>query len=365
MFFTLLVPVHADDMDELLREKEEIKQQMEEAEKQLKESEAEERSISQQLSYINSQIVELEYELNILDKRIQEAEQKIKEAEKELERIQVELDKKIAVFKERLVEIYKNGNLNIAELLTNSKSFTDFLVQMELVKRIAENDIQMLEEIEAALEEQEQKKEELEQQKLEVVALKEEVEVQMAELESKKDEQQQFLASAREEKRTIERVLEEEEKAHRQASEMIRRLELEERVSSATSPSELAWPTPSYARITSDYGWRTHPILRDTRFHTGIDIAAPMGSTVVAASDGEVVYAGWHGGYGKTVIIMHGGGITTLYAHLSTISVSSGQLVTRGKRIGGIGTTGLSTGPHLHFEVLENGQHTSPWQYLR
>lgn len=365
MIFTLLPPVQADEIDELLREKEEIKQQMEEAERQLEESKAEERSISQQLSYINSQIAAVENELSILERRIQEAEQKIKEAEEELERIQEELDLKIAAFKERLVEIYKNGSLNIAELITNSKSLTDFLVQMELIKRIAEKDMEMLEEIEAALEEQEQKKKELEEQKAEVVALKDEVEVQKAELEKKKEEQQQFLASAREERQTIERILEEEEEAHRQVSEMIRRLELEERGLSTTPPSELAWPTPGYTRITSDYGWRTHPILRDRRFHTGIDIAAPMGSTVVAAADGEVVHADWHGGYGKTVIIMHGGGITTLYAHLSSISVSHGQLIARGERIGGIGTTGLSTGPHLHFEVLENGQHTSPWPYIR
>jgi len=108
-----------------------------------------------------------------------------------------------------------------------------------------------------------------------------------------------------------------------------------------------------------------HPVLRARRFHQGIDIAAPTGTRVVAAEAGQVILADWFGAYGKAVVIDHGGGVTTTYAHLSVIGVDDGQKVTRGQAIGRVGSTGVSTGPHLHFEVRERGEHVNPWKYLR
>jgi len=109
----------------------------------------------------------------------------------------------------------------------------------------------------------------------------------------------------------------------------------------------IGWPSPGYYKITSPYGYRNHPILKKTKLHTGIDIAVPSGTTIIAANSGTVIYSGYNGGYGNTVIIDHGGKISTLYAHNSKLLVK-----------------GLSTGPHLHFEVRENGQHVDPMKYL-
>lgn len=110
---------------------------------------------------------------------------------------------------------------------------------------------------------------------------------------------------------------------------------------------------------------RMHPILKTSRMHTGVDIAAPSGSQVVSTGAGAVIFAGWLGAYGQTVVIDHGGGISTLYAHLSSIQVREGQSVSLGQKIGGVGSTGFSTGPHLHFEVRQNGEPVNPWPYLK
>ena len=126
----------------------------------------------------------------------------------------------------------------------------------------------------------------------------------------------------------------------------------------------LAWPVPGYTRISSNYGMRYHPILHVNKLHTGVDIAAPMGANFVAANDGIVTKAGYNGAYGNMVIIDHGGGISTLYAHGSEILVQVGQTVKRNDPILKVGSTGYSTGPHAHFEVRINGVVTNPIEYI-
>ena len=128
---------------------------------------------------------------------------------------------------------------------------------------------------------------------------------------------------------------------------------------------KFAWPVPSTQRITSQYGYRNHPVYKTKKFHSGIDIGAAYGVDIVAAADGVVTLATTNGGYGKCVIINHGSGITTLYGHNSTMLVESGQRVTKGQIIAKAGSTGVSTGPHLHFEVRINGSTVDPLQYYR
>ncbi len=125
----------------------------------------------------------------------------------------------------------------------------------------------------------------------------------------------------------------------------------------------MVWPTGG--PITSDYGWRIHPVLGYRRMHTGIDIGAGYGRAIKATDSGNVIHSGWCGGYGYTVIIDHGKGISTLYAHCSKIYVRRGQAVFKGSTVAAVGSTGMSTGPHLHFEVRVNGVPVSPWGYIR
>lgn len=121
---------------------------------------------------------------------------------------------------------------------------------------------------------------------------------------------------------------------------------------------------PSIGEITSSFGYRIHPILGYKRFHAGIDFGADTGSPIYAADSGVVLFAGWYGGYGQSVIIDHGNSLTTLYAHASELYVSEGQSIQQGQVIAAIGSTGLSTGPHLHFEVRQNGEPVDPLNYL-
>jgi murein DD-endopeptidase MepM/ murein hydrolase activator NlpD len=122
---------------------------------------------------------------------------------------------------------------------------------------------------------------------------------------------------------------------------------------------------PLNAQVTSPFGWRRHPIFGVRKFHTGVDLAGPNHSAIRAADNGNVLYTGWYGGYGKVVIISHGKGMATLYAHMSKADVSVGQNVSKGDVIGHEGTTGFSTGPHLHFEVRVDGKPNNPMNYLR
>ena len=130
------------------------------------------------------------------------------------------------------------------------------------------------------------------------------------------------------------------------------------------SGGALSWPAPSTTYVTSPYGWRFHPIQKRNKLHTGIDIGAGYGASVIAAEGGTVLRAGWNGGYGQYIVIDHGNGLSTLYAHNSTLLVSAGQVVTRGQKIALVGSTGNSTGPHLHFEVLLYGQTQDPMSYF-
>lgn len=127
---------------------------------------------------------------------------------------------------------------------------------------------------------------------------------------------------------------------------------------------DIHWPSPGYKRVTSPFGYRIHPISGERKFHTGIDIAIPHGEEILAAQDGEVIYAGFMGGYGNVIIIDHGGGISTLYAHNSRLVVRLGSMVNQGDKIAECGSTGMSTGAHLHFEVRVNGEYKNPFEYI-
>ena len=128
---------------------------------------------------------------------------------------------------------------------------------------------------------------------------------------------------------------------------------------------QMLWPAPDRFTITSPYGYRIHPILKTKKLHTGIDIRSSMGENILAAQDGKVIHSDWYGGYGKVIMIDHGGGIVTLYAHNSQLVVKEGSNVKKGTVIAKSGNSGLSTGPHLHFEVRENGKYVDPLKYVK
>ena len=356
--------VYADELGQLKEERENIQQEMEERMEDLRETEGEVYSLSEQLRQLDNEIAAVERELEALNRELREAEAQVEQAEAELLLIEEELEAMLDIFKERLRQIYQRSDVSFFEILTQSASITDFLVRFELLRQVAEQDMRMVAEIDEKREIAEEKKLYLEERRDQVASLKRQSEAMYVQLTAQRQEQRTLLARLQYEARTIQRALDELESDSNRLAAEIRRIQINSGIGLTGPDGEFAWPTPGFRHITSDFGMRHHPVLRTNRMHTGIDIAAPMGSTVVAGEVGEVIHADWFGAFGLTVVIDHGGGISTLYAHLSRTSVSKGDVVARGQEIGRVGSTGLSTGPHKHFEVRVNGEPVNPWPWL-
>lgn len=328
-----------------------IRKKIEQKEEELEKGEKQEKSLA-------SQVTELEEELGELEAAIAEGETKLVKLEKELEKAKKKLEIQNKNLNARLRNMYKSGSIGFLDVLLDSGSFSEFLTNLDLVKRIYSSDQNFMDELQEAHDEVEDKKNKVETLQAELKASKSTKERQKANVEAKKKE----IAASNEE---TEKMIDE---LQADADALVAKIQSESKsTSSETSKydgGEMAWPVPSCHTITSYFGYRIHPIYGYSKLHTGLDIGASYGASIVAANSGTVIMAGWYGGYGNCVIIDHGGGITTLYGHNSSLSVSYGQTVSRGQHIANAGSTGNSTGPHCHFEVRVNGNYVDPLNYL-
>ena len=328
----------------------EIRKEIEEKEKKLEEGQSQEKSLASQVSELEKKITELEG-------AISENEVKLEKLQKEVDEAQKKVDTQSENLNARLRNMYKNSSVGYLDVLLKSDSFSDFLTNLDLVKIIYSSDQDILKKLEKAHKELEKKKNEVETLQAELKNAKSTAESNKSTIEAKKAE---IAKSNKETERMIDEL-------QADADAMTAKLQSE---GSSSTTSEytggvLQWPTPSSSYITSPFGYRIHPIYGYKKFHTGIDIGASSGSAIVAANPGTVILSGWNGGYGKCVVVDHGGGVTTLYAHCSSLLVSYGQKVSRGQQIAKVGSTGNSTGPHLHFEVRLNGSYKNPMNYVK
>jgi murein DD-endopeptidase MepM/ murein hydrolase activator NlpD len=262
----------------------------------------------------------------------------------------------------RLVDTYKHGNSSYLSIVVGAADAWDLLSRGYAVKRVLRKDVELIEAIEAdkrAVEEQEAVLAEQERRRSDLEC---EQRVLQVAAYSRKVERARILRTATNDVRQYAQLLAEEQKNSRQIEALIRSLqrtpEGQKRLTQVWRGSFIA-PVSSY-QITSRFGMRFHPIVREYRPHTGVDLACPFGTTIKAAAGGVVTYVGWMGVYGNTIIIDHGGGMSTVYAHGSSMSVRKGSTVRQGEAIGRVGSTGWSTGPHLHFEVRRNGVPINP-----
>lgn len=361
---SLLIPVYGSNVDELRSQQQNLNRQIREKEKELRATKKEQQTIFGQLKDISDTIEKTEKELESIRNKKAETEKAIEKTEEELADAEARLKERTEILSARLREIYQQGEVSYLEVLLQATSFRDFLVRYHLLEKIAQQDIQLVEEIEAERKTIEEKKADLEAKYQRLASLEEEAKSKMELLEEKKGEKQVLMAALETEKEAIERGLAELEQASNQIAAKIRAMTARNQGYSGTPSGRFVWPTPGYSRITSAYGWRTHPILGTKKLHTGIDIGAPSGTSIKCADAGVVIHAGWLGAYGNAVVVDHGGGISTLYGHMSSISVREGQQVSAGDKLGAVGSTGWSTGPHLHFEVRQNGDPVNPWTYL-
>ncbi|MDQ7844433.1 MAG: peptidoglycan DD-metalloendopeptidase family protein [Armatimonadota bacterium] len=259
----------------------------------------------------------------------------------------------------RLRTIYLYGRTGYVDVLLGAGDVGEFVTRWQFLSTIVGADARLIREYAEDVEESQAWLAVLRQQQARLAAVAAETEARRREVVAEERAKRTVLARLQEERAAFERMVAELEEDSRQLEALIRRSQGAPRsVALARSLAGFIWPARGV--FTSGFGIRRHPIFRIRRMHTGQDIAAPYGSPVLAAGDGRVIYTGWFGGYGKIVVLDHGDGLSTLYAHLSAILVGVGQAVRRGQVVGRIGSTGYSTGPHVHFEVRVQGRPIDP-----
>ncbi|GMB01730.1 peptidoglycan DD-metalloendopeptidase family protein [Pelosinus sp. IPA-1] len=348
--------------NELAEQQQQVQQQMQEQQEKSAQAKRKVESVSDQLHKVQMELDNAQGDYLSVQKKLSETEEKIEVNSAVLAKAEKSLSERGVILNKRIRDIYQNGQLNYLDVLFGANDFGDFTTRMEILKRIMNKDIELIVKVKAERELVLQKRSELESDRASILTLKQVAIEKKKIIESSKKEREAVLASAVSERDTAEQSYQELLETSRKIEDMIRRNQNKKQGPSSGTGS-MMWPT-DVTEITSPYGWRTHPIFGTSRYHSGIDIGADYGDSVRAADSGVVMYADWMGGYGKAVIIEHGNGISTLYGHNSELLVSEGQRVRKGEVISRVGSTGYSTGPHLHFEVRQNGSPTNPMDYL-
>jgi murein DD-endopeptidase MepM/ murein hydrolase activator NlpD len=354
-----VVPILANELDE---QQQQVQQQMQVQQEKSAEAKRKVESVSEQLHKVQIDLDNAQGDYLAIQTKLTATEAQIKTNTVILSKAEKELAERSLVLNKRIRDIYQNGQLNYLDVLFGANDFGDFTTRLDLLKRIMNQDIELIVKVKAERELVLQKKSELESDKAVILQLEQASIEKKKIIESSKKERETVLASAVNERDVAEQSYQELLETSRKIEQMIRRNQNGKQGPSAGTGA-MMWPT-DVREITSPFGWRTHPIFGTSIYHSGIDIGADYGDTVRAADGGVVIYADWMGGYGKAVIIDHGNGISTLYGHNSELLVSEGQRVRKGDPISRVGSTGYSTGPHLHFEVRQNGSPTDPMAYL-
>lgn len=369
MIFTSLTTVLADDLSKKQNELEEVKDSINNIKNQIKGVKEEKNSVMTQISQLDKQINQTESKISSLNSLVMQTNNDIKQTTIELDNKIEEYNEHKDLYHDRIRAIYMNGPSGYLEIIFLAESFSDFMSRLDMVKKVMEYDTDLLQEMKVKQQEIEKQKKILEQKKTQLERIKNEVASKKIELDNSNRKKKEYYSKLSRDQKSLEKALAEEERTSRLLEKQIQdiiaskgngNLVYKGNRSHILKVSDIGY----FPKMTSPYGMRWHPTLHVWKMHTGIDYGVPMRTPVYAMAEGEVIIAKYLPGYGYTVVINHGSGITTLYAHNSSLLVSVGQRVKMGQMISKAGSTGNSTGPHLHFEVRINGKHTDPAPYV-
>jgi len=326
-----------------------------------------------ELRRIDDELDRAQAELALAEQRVAATRREVEQAERDVASAEQSLDARRRQFETRVVAAFKYGQMSLTDVFSSVRDVSDLVVTTTLVNAVVQNDRSLVDEMAGLLADLTERRAEAVAMRVEADHARDEAEriengiserlaAQRAMTERVKRTETALARSLRElqEDRTaLEEHLAELEAAQRTIERMIREAQARDVGDTGTG-----WAKPTNGWLSSGFGNRFHPVHRRTILHAGVDLAASTGTPIVASRGGVVIHSGWIRGYGHTVIIDHGGGVTTLYAHMSEYSVSGGQYIAQGGQVGLVGMTGTATGPHLHFEVRIGGIPQNPCGYI-
>lgn len=379
--------VRAESVSSLKEKSSAFQSQISQAQQKLNETNSQKAEAQSEVEKLDRELATVQAELTQLNSRLSQTTERLEKSQKELEEATKVKDEQYDTLKKRIRVMYEYGDSGYLEVILGAESFSDFLTRLEYANRFITHDNELLaeyteaeriinenvasiaadkKEIEDLKSQQVTKQQELDAKIIQKTAVVKQLNSNAATYEAQ-------IADLEEQDQAVKDLIQKAQKAAEEAQKAAQAAQQSTTISRGNSGKvynsdgkQFQYPVPAYAGYTPNdgYGYRGSPISGKGEFHTGLDLKATLNTDIVAAESGTVIYAGWRGGYGKCVIIDHGGGYSTLYGHNNVLYVSVGQQVSRGQTIAGAGTTGYSTGVHCHFEVRINGQHTDPTGYI-
>lgn len=351
------------ELDDIAKKKEALENELNKISEK-KEEELEKKGI------IDEQINATKSEIGLLNNMISTLDSQLDAAEKELESAEQQINENLELSKNRIRSAYEQGDASMLEIIAQSKNIYDLISKVEIVSRITQKDNELIESIRINKAIIEEKRAEIKSDKDKSEKAAQQLSSKKNQLEKKQNASERLIDEINSDEAATKRAVEAAEKAEEQLQNEIRAAlaaASSQGSSGVVDSGDFMWPLDSkYRNITSPFGYRTHPTTGVYKLHSGCDISSSgiRGASIYAAKGGTVMKAGYNRGYGNYVLINHGDGYATLYGHADTLLVSAGQVVNKGDVIGYVGNTGYSTGPHLHFEVMKDGEYTNPLSYF-
>lgn len=366
---TVVVPASAvtqAEIDAMREEADDLKSQQKEIQAKLDALEADQANAMERKTLLEQQINATQAEINTIAAQIAKYDELIAQKQEELSQAEAEEQAQYELFCERVRYMEEQGEVSYWSILFSSKDFADLLDNAMMVEEIMDYDNQVMDQLIALREQIEEDKAELETARQAQQTAKEEQEAAQANLKSQEAEVSALIdqLAAQEDQLEAEEAKLQAAANAADAEIAAAERELAAQINNVVSESGFMWPLPGYYNLSSLFAGRIHPITGKPQHHTGIDIPAPSGTDILAAKSGVVTTSTYNNSYGNYVVVSHSDGTSTLYAHMSRRGVSKGEVVSQGQYIGDVGTTGSSTGNHLHLEVRVNGSRVDPTQYF-